>query len=104
VLLLEAKGPAPEERAPLAQILDTAGSVIDVVVLVDDGRRWRQPMVEVCRELAPDREDAARCYLFFEHAEPVHAILKGSTNPLADAAKVTEWIARRIPGARRFKR
>jgi serine/threonine-protein kinase len=105
VLLLEAKGPDPEERPPLVQILDAAGDAIDVVVLVDDGRHgWRQPMVEVCRELAPDRQDAPRCYLFFERAEPVHAIHKGSTNPLADAAKVTEWIARRVPGTRRFRR
>ena len=99
------KGSAPEEKAPLVQVLEAAGSRIDVVVVQEDARRgWRDPIVEVCRELVPDRQDAQRSYLFFEGAQLLQAIRKGSTNPLADAEKLTEWIAKRIPGIRRFRR
>ncbi|MGC4121837.1 MAG: protein kinase [Myxococcales bacterium] len=105
VLLLEAKGPAPEERPPLVQVLEAAGTAIDVVIVVDDARSgWRQPMVEICRELVPDRQDAPRSYLFFEKAQLAHAIRKGSTNPLADAEKITEWLSKKVPGTRRFRR
>ena len=105
VMLCEAKGSEPDKRPPLCHILAAARGALDVVVLCDDGKGgWRDPMGDLCKQIAPDRYEAKTSYVMLQGGSLVHIVRKDLFDPLADAEKVSDWVAGRCPGAQRYKR
>ena len=62
---------------------------------------WRNPMEELCAELAPGNSSAAQSYLVFERGECVHAVKKDIWNPAADAQRLREFLTGRRKSTRR---
>lgn len=105
LMLCDAKGETPEKRVPLVHVLASTNGLIDVVIIADEsGSGWRDPMGELCKQYAPDRYDAKSSYLFFERGALVSSLRKDLWNPLADAEKITDFLAAKVPGTQRYKR
>ncbi|HEY3450199.1 MAG TPA: protein kinase [Myxococcales bacterium] len=105
VMLFETKSLNPERRAPLIHVLNSTHGALDVVALVDDGKGgWRDPMADLCKELVPLRYDGKSAYVLLEGGVFQHLVRKDLFDPLADAEKITDWVAGRNPVASRYKR
>ncbi|HEY3452060.1 MAG TPA: serine/threonine-protein kinase [Myxococcales bacterium] len=103
VLLCAAQGPAPETRPPLLQVLASVAREMEPVVLVEGvgPPSWRNPMEELCAELAPGNSTASQSYLVFERGACVHAVRKDIWNPAADAQRLREFLTGRRRNTRK---
>lgn len=113
VLTTQLQGPRNlniEDRTPFKEILEAAGSFLDVVVVVDEGRpegMWRDPFGELCDRLYPDRREAAAAtagYVLVRGGRALAYFRKALWDPLEDAEAITAWLARAVPGVQPYVR